>query len=206
MRIFTTIIISLIFCYAQGQQIDDITPNQADAGETLEVTITGTNTFFTQATNTAIFFFFSGSSSTATVPNFYTIDNDNQITANLTVPLSTFQGWYDYSVYTDVVGTLYQVESFQVFGEINNVNNEVKGSFEAQLYPNPTNGNLSIKLANSKNTMLDAKIMDATGKQVHTTSLKNGDNQISLEHLVKGVYFVKITEGDTMRTYKIVKN
>ena len=206
MKTLTAFLIFVPFCFTNAQQIYGITPNFADAGETLDVTISGTNTFFTQATNTAIFFFFGSSSSTATAPNSFTVDNDNQITANLTVPAGTFQGWYDYSVYTDVIGLLYQTTSFQVFGEVNNLNNEVKGDFEAALFPNPNNGLLSIRLTNSNTPVLKASVFSSAGKQVHSSSLKTGDNQMDLDHLEKGVYFVKIMEGNAVRTYKIIKN
>lgn len=205
MKTITAIFFALIYFFSQAQQIDDISPNYADAGETLDVTISGTNTFFTQATNTAIFFFFSGSSSTATTPNFFTINNDNQITANLTVPQNTYQGWYDYSVYTDIIGTLYQPESFQVYGEINNLNNEEKGSFKADLYPNPSNGKLTIKLEGSNQQIFNAYIIDTSGKQVKTATLKNGTNHFNLDKLEKGIYFVKIKESNSVRTFKIVK-
>lgn len=206
MKKLTAFLIFMPFCFTNAQQIFGITPNSADAGETLDVTISGTNTLFTQATNTAIFFFFGSSSSTATSPNSFTIDNDNQITANLTVPAGTLQGWYDYSVYTDVIGTLYQASSFQVVGEVANLSNEVRGDFEALLFPNPTNGLLSIRLENSNTPILKATIFNTAGKQVHSSNLKTGNNQIDLDHLDKGVYFVKIMERNTVRTYKVIKN
>jgi PKD repeat protein len=114
------IIISCIFLLSSlvsiSQEIISISPSTANAGETLDVTITGLNTTFTQASSTSLrignyfnqigeynqnlgAYFYQGSSSI--VINGYNAIDNNTIVYNLTIPNNIIHGYYDFSMYTN---------------------------------------------------------------------------------------------------------
>ncbi|AZB08838.1 T9SS C-terminal target domain-containing protein [Chryseobacterium sp. G0162] len=66
------------------------------------------------------------------------------------------------------------------------------------LYPNPTNGPLSI--SSEKNS--EAKIYSVDGKVLKTVQVQKGSNEISISELPKGVYFIKTATEST----KVIKN
>ncbi len=72
------------------------------------------------------------------------------------------------------------------------------------VYPNPTNGNVSISLPSNDQGVLS--IYDAQGKLVQTTnSLKNGD-VINLSTYTPGMYTFKIAFGDMIHIERVIKN
>lgn len=76
-----------------------ITPNTANAGQTLTVTIRGTSTHFGTTNGTAVAFYFSKAAGMTTVPaNSITVINDTTLTASITVPSDVYTGGYNYSV------------------------------------------------------------------------------------------------------------
>ncbi|UHO37762.1 T9SS type A sorting domain-containing protein [Chryseobacterium capnotolerans] len=66
------------------------------------------------------------------------------------------------------------------------------------LYPNPTNGPLSIKADYNS----DAQVYSIDGKILKTVQLQKGQNEISISELPKGVYFIKTAAEST----KVIKN
>lgn len=69
---------------------------------------------------------------------------------------------------------------------------------EASIYPNPTNGPLSIKT--EKNSEIQVYSVD--GKILKTLQAQKGENEISISELPKGVYFIKTATEST----KVIKN
>ena len=75
-----------------------------------------------------------------------------------------------------------------------------------QLYPNPVLNTLNIKNVNQLE-LIDAQIMDVTGKAITTFNLKDMGltKEISLENYATGLYFVKINAVNGSITKRIVK-
>jgi hypothetical protein len=192
-----------------AQSLVDISPNQAEQGETLNVTITGTNTSFDQATNTTIQFYFTASTTTATIPNSFFIQSSETILANLTVPAGTASGWYDYSVANEIDGYLLSPTSFNVDSTASitsyNTNKEYK------VYPNPFKDALTIDVSNSKSETATLSLINITGKvfESRKVSLKNGQNSFEMNNLDldSGIYFVQLTYSNGKRySTKIIKH
>jgi PKD repeat protein len=64
-----------------------------------------------------------------------------------------------------------------------------------QLYPNPSNGNFTLKIEQSSGDKLHVQIMNSTGAIVYSENLGSGNSylrNISLEHLAKGIYFLRL--------------
>ena len=69
---------------------------------------------------------------------------------------------------------------------------------KAEIYPNPTTGHVTVSV--SKPSTLT--IVDLTGRTVvPSTTL---DAQYSILNLNKGVYFVRITDGDSATVQKLI--
>lgn len=112
MKTFLTTILNVFTLACLGQNIVSLTPNSANSGQTLDVTITGSNTQFTQSSTTA-FAYFSQSSSTVTYANFITWISNSQIIANFSIPLTTNPGYYSIGV-TDPFETVFAANAFNV--------------------------------------------------------------------------------------------
>jgi hypothetical protein len=115
-------ILSFVLAFASNlilsQEIISISPNQSEAGNSLEVTITGANTHFLQATNTTVVFYFHSGSSTATHPTSIEITSDESITANIDIPSDVYEGSYGYRVHNSIDGCLLSLNSFNVSGQV----------------------------------------------------------------------------------------
>ncbi len=85
--------------------ISTSSPNVSQRGQTLNVSITGVNTHFNQATNT-ISFFKSGSPTSNLVVNFATAQNATTILANVTIPVAASLGTYTLSINNSIDGIL----------------------------------------------------------------------------------------------------
>ena len=64
-----------------------------------------------------------------------------------------------------------------------------------QLYPNPTNGLISIKLA-IKLGAVTVQVLDALGRLVATAGLPSGGGEVSLRALPPGLYLVRVQGSD----------
>ena len=79
------------------------------------------------------------------------------------------------------------------------VDNQIPG---LSIYPNPSNSFIKIS-ASEKITGVE--IYNVIGKKVISISNFN-DNKVDISSLSKGVYFLKVTDGDSVATKKIIKN
>lgn len=99
-------------------QLTEVSPDQADKGETLDVTISGSGTSFTQASDISVEFYGSTSGSMLMV-NSTTVVNDSTLLCNLTVPVTSRSGAYDIYVVMNGMDVLQLTEVFTVIGDPN---------------------------------------------------------------------------------------
>jgi len=79
--------------------------------------------------------------------------------------------------------------------------NESKlNSFE--IYPNPANDLVNIKLTENVNAM--ASILDLNGKVVKSSAVNGVSATINTANLISGVYFIQITNGNDIMTKKLI--
>jgi len=75
-----------------------------------------------------------------------------------------------------------------------------------ELFPNPNNGNFSIK-SNNQAGMVDISILDILGKIVHTERSfmeQNSTKSLALEALTVGTYFVQIQQDNKQQIFKVI--
>jgi len=79
---------------------------------------------------------------------------------------------------------------------------------EFNVYPNPSNGQIQLRLDASNTEKVQVKIYDLSGRQVFTSVYSDLETkfnkQLNLNSLAKGVYFLKVIKGKASGTKKIV--
>jgi len=108
------VILSIIPAYIFSQSLLSVNPDSANAGQTLNVTITGSNTHFLQGSASTVDFGFSQGTSSAV--NYFYVQSNTSITANVSIPTYTYTGDYGVFVYNSIDGPLSLGSVFYVNG------------------------------------------------------------------------------------------
>ncbi len=128
-------------------KIVSINPSTVNAGQTLDVTITGSNTNFSQGSSTTLSFGFEQGSNT-TIVNSYNIINDSTMTVNISVPSNVYSGPYDVYLNNYMDGTLHLFNGITVVGASCNIsagftyNHTGSGSYT---FTNTSTGNIVLQ-------------------------------------------------------------
>jgi hypothetical protein len=74
------------------------------------------------------------------------------------------------------------------------------------VYPNPTNGKISIRLENENSSNIDFRVIDITGKIVYEKSMFiiDGLIELDLSTLNSGIYIVKVANDQVVQQFKIM--
>lgn len=73
------------------------------------------------------------------------------------------------------------------------------------VFPNPSTGEITIELENDLGQKVEAQFFDLLGRPFSTQKLNQGKNQINLEFLSDGTYFVSIkSDGQIIRTERLM--
>ncbi|WP_395051835.1 T9SS type A sorting domain-containing protein [Flavobacterium sp.] len=89
-----------------------------------------------------------------------------------------------------------------VFSEVLGVDKFAAKNFS--VYPNPTQN--SWKFASANNDISSVTIVDILGKTVMSKNASSKEVTVDASGLSKGMYFAKVTSGDSFQTLKVVKN
>ena len=84
---------------------------------------------------------------------------------------------------------------------------EINAGYDAKVYPAVTKENITIELNNAKEEQMFLKITDLTGNVVRKENFSSNKQQISLNNLAQGFYFVTINNADYKQVLakKIIK-
>lgn len=88
------------------------------------------------------------------------------------------------------------------FGVSNPLSNEEFSTSKISLYPNPSNGFITI----SSELDTDVTIFDVTGKVVYTKNKVVNNETLNISNLQSGVYFAKLSSEGSDKTIKIILN
>lgn len=79
---------------------------------------------------------------------------------------------------------------------------------EFNVYPNPSTGQVQLRLDASNTENVQVKIYDLRGRQVFTSNYNNIDTKfnkhLNLNSLAKGIYFLKVKKGRALGTKKVI--
>ncbi|MBC7525222.1 MAG: T9SS type A sorting domain-containing protein [Flavobacterium sp.] len=157
--------------------------------------IPGTNTIVATGQNATAPSVPGSSYSTNNGTSFTTIDTGTQRGYNTFLNPTT--GWSAGFNTSSTVGGI-----FKFSGNLANETFTKENGFK--LFPNPTNGEVSI---NSMDDAFSLKVIDITGKVLLEKTFSGIENSISISSLSSGVYFFKLTNSENKsQTIKILKN
>jgi Concanavalin A-like lectin/glucanases superfamily/Peptide-N-glycosidase F, C terminal/Secretion system C-terminal sorting domain len=88
------------------------------------------------------------------------------------------------------------------------LNNEVKNMPTWTVYPNPSNGLITIETEGIRQESYDVRVLNTSGQVIYQTKalLDNGLVQIDIGNEAAGIYFVKVNYNEIQRVFKVVKN
>jgi hypothetical protein len=76
----------------------------------------------------------------------------------------------------------------------------------AKIFPNPAGNEFQINISSSIDKNAQMTLFDINGRQVKSFNLSNQLQTISIEDLSIGMYLVKVRNGDSQSTIKLLKN
>ena len=111
------------------------------------------------------------------------------------------------AVQTTETGTVSSFEGVQQAYEIYKVGvTELALGSSINVYPNPTNGQLTLKTKNL-NKNLSYELYDSQGKQIHKCASFSDGHILSISEFVNAAYYLKISsDSQAIQTFKIIKN
>ncbi len=190
---------------SNAQSLKSIAPNLGILGQSLPVTITGMNTLFTV-----------GTSSTGSVkdvyferplPSYYKISatsfsilSDTSVSAMFSIPLAAVIGYYDVHVNTHNQGNLKLTNGFLIL--VNSIEDEEISKY-FDLYPNPSVGNLNLRMKlKNKTNEYNVKVFNSEGKTIFSRKMKDSpDDSFNFDFTEQtpGIYFLSIhIDGKTL--------
>ena len=121
--------------------------------------------------------------------------------------------------YTDNTASVQEIQHYTVTGETDFIesspSNEVFSDWtvlseeflgcQIQVYPNPTNGILTIETHNADAQMTECHVLNVIGQEVMRQVGDSGQMNLNLTSLPDGTYFVKVVTASENKTIKIVK-
>ncbi|MFZ1558913.1 MAG: cadherin-like domain-containing protein, partial [Saprospiraceae bacterium] len=115
----------------------------------------------------------------------------------------------DYFSFTvaDGQGGWIGITSFNILRDTDFVNASVDYSISQDIYvnPNPTNGDIQVILTGKAISLTNYAITDIAGRRLLSGLLTNGKTDISLNELSNGIYLLRMFDGKTVISKKIVK-
>jgi hypothetical protein len=77
------------------------------------------------------------------------------------------------------------------------------------VFPNPTSGRFTVSISNAEATDMTLELVNISGQVVYRTEVKAAysyTDEIDAGHFAKGVYYLKVNDGTTVKVEKIVVN
>ncbi len=103
------------------------------------------------------------------------------------------------------------IDNVRIQGSISSVNEELMGTFETTVYPNPTNkGSVNVKITDTYIGAFEIGIYGASGRLISKRSYFKGaetyEQRITLPNLGSGIYLLKISMNNIEKTEKLWVN
>ncbi|HEU4718158.1 MAG TPA: T9SS type A sorting domain-containing protein, partial [Bacteroidia bacterium] len=79
------------------------------------------------------------------------------------------------------------------------------GVTHADIYPNPNSGQFTIRLSSVPVDPVKVEVMNSLGQRIDAFEMTSTTRQVDLGIYSDGIYFVRITDGSTISTWRVVK-
>jgi len=139
----------------------------------------------------------AGESSTCS--DIFVINISDTCPVNIEIPIEVNISSYDHLCWTDT----FSIIVLPVPENVENIREQ-----EVRIYPNPTNGLLTIEMDNTGNGTACIEIYDLTGKMLLGKEYRTGNphfaQQIDVSTFNEGVYFIRVIQADAVVVKKIV--
>ena len=102
----------------------------------------------------------------------------------------------------------WMIDEFATLGGIIGASTDDNSRLEIEVYPNPTNGDLILKLPETNSENFALEISNNSGQTVLKENIRNRglqNHQVSFESFSKGVYFLRLKIGDKIYRQRIIK-
>lgn len=110
-----------------------------------------------------------------------------------------------YTYYYVVDNGTCAADSATVMVDVIDCTNIGENGFEVVVYPNPVNDLVFVQLANTDNDVT-VQLIDIQGQVVTAPQTMNSNiAEINVADLADGIYFIRVTDGDSVQEVKIVK-
>jgi len=182
-----------------------VTPSYGYRGQTLDVSVWGHNTQFTQYPNIFVYFAFTQTFASTCV-NTMNITSDTTMLLNITISPTANTGCWGFYIFHNGAPQSsfdYLSDGFCVslFSEIED-NVDALQSFK--ISPNPAISDITLSLPELKNANIS--ITSITGSEVFNCNMQNTQNKsFDVTSLEEGVYFVTLKTEKGVTTKKFMK-
>jgi len=179
-----------------------VSPDNADQGESLWITVTGQNTQFMSGSATLKFV---QGSSTFIYPNDEEVFSDTEISGDFTFSEEDPIGYYDVYVY-DLGGSWslgltngFYLDKYVSIGEAREVR-------IAKVYPNPAKDLLTVERLNEEKNTITFDIINLAGEIIFSDLISTNQNSqlVNVSEFDSGVYLVRLRSGSKVKVQKIV--
>jgi len=175
-----------------------ISPNFGNPGQKLAITITGTNTNFTQSTSSLDMAIFS--QTTFIEASSFNVLNDTVLIANFDIPKNFSVGTYDLGLISDDDGYLELLKVFSIVAtNVKEIMNDLTNLF---IFPNPAKSTVNFTISG---LLKSVTVSDIAGKQIsipiealtlQTGTIKTYSVNLDNYGIRKGIYFLKVETPD----------
>jgi hypothetical protein len=130
----------------------------------------------------------------------------------LVTSFDSIDAWNSHGYYMNMLHDVQNVQQWYANSSIpscfplfDHVSEPIQNFSSLQLYPNPANDRLNI-IYNAKNKNAVLEIYDISGKRIFAGMWNDIPSMnLSVENYVSGIYFVRMTDGDTIISQKFIK-
>jgi hypothetical protein len=191
-----------------------LTPNSGAAGQTLNVTITGTGTHFTQGSSSTVKIGLDLDQRVCYHSTTYfssTPSSDTQMIVPFIIPANADTGYFDVGVFGsgDNFGWLQNI--FHITGPVSV--NELEAAYHLEVAPNPFGNATLLNYALTNTEAIGVELYDPFGRKIFT---ENPGKQMPGLHAVRidagelnlsnGIYYLRFSAGNRNVTKKILVN
>ena len=116
-------------------------------------------------------------------------------------------GQIAYTTVTNSAGSIAQGVQHSIEIHTLGVDNLVNISLRMKAYPNPTQGELTLEIADLALENLALQLIDLQGKSIENKKITSTTETIAMENLPSATYFLKVTNNNKeVKSFKIIKN